>query len=157
MIKTVSANPADLQEPANTNGSVTEINDIAAALNEMSEQVRRALRQKERLTDIGEATAKIIYDLRNILMSATLVTDNFSQSDDPKIRRIAPHIERAISDAANMTQNMMDYLSETKIEAPHAFSTSALAENLSHDARLKVVVTGADDLYGPLINFIVLC
>ena len=153
MIKTVSANPADLQEPANTNGSVTEINDIAAALNEMSEQVRRALRQKERLADIGEATAKINHDLRNILVSATLVTDNLSQSDDPKIRRIAPHIERAISDAANMTQNMMDYLSETKTEAPHAFSTSALAENLSHDARLKVVVTGADDLYGAADQF----
>ena len=147
MIKTVSANPADLQEPATTTGSVTEINEIALALNEMSDEVRRALRQKERLADIGEATAKINHALRNILVSATLVTDNLSQSDDPKIRRIAPHIERAISDAATMTQNMMDYLSESKAEEPQSFSTQSLGENLSHDARLKVSVTGADSLY----------
>ena len=48
-------------------------------------------------------------------MSATLVTDILMASDDPKIQRVAPHIERAISDAASMTQNMMDYLSEPQI------------------------------------------
>ena len=33
------------------------------------------------------------------------------------------------------------------------FSTSALAENLSHDARLKVLVTGADSLFGAANQF----
>ena len=153
MIKTVSANPADLPERAKTNGTVAEIEEIATALNEMSEQVRRALRQKERLADIGEATAKINHDLRNILVSATLVTDSLSESEDPKIRRIAPHIERAISDAAAMTQNMMDYLSEAKPEESQHFSTSLLGQNLSHDARLEVKVTGADHLYGAADQF----
>ena len=119
----------------------------------MSEQVRRALRQKERLADISEATAKINHDLRNILVSATLVTDSLSESEDPKIRRIAPHIERAISDAAAMTQNMMDYLREAKPERRKAFSTSLLGQNLSHDARLEVKVTGADYLVGAADQF----
>ena len=153
MIKTVSANPADLPERAKTNGTVAEIEEIATALNEMSEQVRRALRQKERLADIGEATAKINHDLRNILVSATLVADSLSETEDPKIRRIAPHIERAISDAAAMTQNMMDYLSEAKPETRQPFSISMLGQNLSHDARLQVKVTGADSLYGAADQF----
>ena len=153
MIKTVSTNPADLPEPAKTKGKVAEIDEIASALAEMSEQVRSALRQKERLADIGEATAKINHDLRNILVSATLVTDSLSQSEDPKIKRIAPHIERAISDAASMTQNMMDYLSEAKPEERQHFSTIALGQNLSHDSRLEVKVTGADHLYGATDQF----
>ena len=153
MIKTVSANPVDLPEPIKTSGKVAEIEKIASALTEMSEQVRRALRQKERLADIGEATANINHDLRNILVSATLVTDSLAESEDPKIKRIAPHIERAISDAAAMTQNMMDYLNEPKPETHQSFSTQLLGRNLSHDAQLEVKVTGAAFLSGAADQF----
>ena len=103
---TFSQDPSALQEPIEAHGASAEIREIAQAFTSLTEDIRRALRQKERLADIGEATAKINHDLRNILVSATLVTDTLSASDDPKIQRIAPHIERAISDAANMTQNL---------------------------------------------------
>ena len=92
------------------------------------------------------ATAKINHDLRKILVSATLVTDMLGASDDPKIRRIAPHIERAISDAAGMTQNMMDYLTEAKPETARPFCLGEMANNLHHDAKLDV--TGTKTLFG---------
>jgi len=74
-IERFSADPTMLIEPMRFHGASEEITNIADALEQMTEDVRRALRQKERLADIGEATAKINHDLRNILVSATLVTD----------------------------------------------------------------------------------
>ena len=143
-----SSDPAQLLEPLTTTGAADEITEIAEALTSLTEEVRRALRQKERLADIGEATAKINHDLRNILVSATLVTDTLALSDNPKIKRIAPHIERAISDAAGMTQNMMDYLTEMKPEAALTFDLSEVAENLHHDTKLSIAITGQSTLNG---------
>lgn len=116
--------PSALLEPIEQTSAAEEIAEIGTALSDLTDQVRRALRHKERLADIGEATAKINHDLRNILVSATLVTDTLSASEDPKIKRIAPHIERAISDAASMTQN------------------------LSHDTKLEIALSGASSLSG---------
>ena len=146
-IEHFSADPTMIIEPMRFDGASEEISNIADALAQMTEDVRRALRQKE-LADIGEATAKINHDLRNILVSATLVTDTLRASDDPQIKRIAPHIERAISDAASMTQNMMHYLSEPKPETSVPFTLSEMATNLSYDAGIEVVVHGVDRLSG---------
>ena len=126
-----AADPSQLREPIKLAHVSGEIAEIGSALSAMTEDVRRALRHQERLADIGEATAKINHDLRNILMSATLVTDILMASDNPKIKRVVPHIERAISDAASMTQNMMDYLSEPQAESPRDFTLSEMAEYLS--------------------------
>jgi len=145
---TFSQDPSAIQEPIEAHGASAEIREIAQAFTSLTEDIRRALRQKERLADIGEATAKINHDLRNILVSATLVTDTLSASDDPKIQRIAPHIERAISDAANMTQNMMDYLSEAKPESQTEFDLQEMVDNLAHDAKLDISIDGASTLYG---------
>ena len=143
-----SSDPTMLMEPITFDKASDEIKAIATALTGLTEDVRRALRQKERLADIGEATAKINHDLRNFLVSATLVTDSLAASDDPKIKRIAPHIERAISDAANMTQNMMDYLTEAKSEDVMAFDLAEMAENLEHDTKLAVMLSGTSKLCG---------
>ena len=143
-----SHDPSALLEPISTTGAFEEIGEIAQAFMSLTEDIRRALRQKERLADIGEATAKINHDLRNILVSATLVTDTLSASDDPKIKRIAPHIERAISDAASMTQNMMDYLTEAKPESQTAFNLQEMVVNLTHDTKLDISHSGTQMLYG---------
>ncbi len=140
--------PSALLEPIEQTSAAEEIAEIGTALSDLTDQVRRALRHKERLADIGEATAKINHDLRNILVSATLVTDTLSASEDPKIKRIAPHIERAISDAASMTQNMMDYLTEAKTEPVLAFDLAEMAQNLSHDTKLEIALSGAGSLSG---------
>ena len=148
MIATFSQNPSEIPEPADTATAYGEIAQIATAFEDLAEQVRRALRQKERLADIGEATAKINHDLRNILVSATLVADMLSESDDPKVKQIAPHIERAITDAAAMTQNMMHYLTDAKAEEVVAFDLTEMADNLSHDGQIAVKTAGTTRLEG---------
>ena len=61
----------------------------AEALNTLQRNTLLALRQRERLADIGEAVAKINHDIRNVLSSATLVADTILASEDPRVRRAA--------------------------------------------------------------------
>lgn len=143
-----ASDPSQLREPMQLDNISGEISEIGKTLSSMTDDIRRALRHKERLADIGEATAKINHDLRNILMSATLVTDILMASEDPKIKRVAPHIERAISDAASMTQNMMDYLSEPRPESARNFTLTEMVENLRHDTHLDVQLHGTETLHG---------
>lgn len=74
------------------------------ALALMGEEVRTALRQKERLAGLGAAVAKIAHDLRNSLAAAQLVSERLSGSDDPKVRQSAPRLERAIARAAALAE-----------------------------------------------------
>jgi len=53
----------------------SEFTAAAGALESLQRNTLVALRQRERLADIGEAVAKINHDIRNVLSSATLVAD----------------------------------------------------------------------------------
>ena len=85
----------------------------ARALETLQRNTLLALRQRERLADIGEAVAKINHDIRNVLSSATLVADTILASEDPRVRRMAPHIVRSLEQSVALCQSMMDYLAET--------------------------------------------
>ena len=67
----------------------------------MQQRLRAALREKEHLTALGTAVAKINHDLRGILSPALLISDRLEDSDDPEVKRVTPQlvasIERAIS------------------------------------------------------------
>jgi signal transduction histidine kinase len=71
----------------------------------MQTQLTGALRQKERLAQLGGAVAKISHDLRNILTTAQLFADRLEGSADPVVARSAPKligsISRAVSACAN--------------------------------------------------------
>ena len=56
----------------------------------MQVQLTGALRQKERLAQLGGAVAKISHDLRNILSTAQLFADRIENSADPVVARAAP-------------------------------------------------------------------
>ena len=66
-----------------------EFSAAAEALDTLQHNTLLALRQRERLADIGEAVAKINHDIRNVLSSATLVADTILASEDPRVRRAA--------------------------------------------------------------------
>ena len=67
----------------------SEFTAAAGALESLQRNTLVALRQRERLADIGEAVAKINHDMRNVLSSATLVADTLIASQDPRVRRAA--------------------------------------------------------------------
>ena len=86
-----------------------EIGRAQRAAADMAEQIRNALRQKERLAALGAAVARIGHDLRNMLSTAQLVADRLNQSEDPQVQRLAPRLERTIARAAGLAASTLKY------------------------------------------------
>lgn len=86
-----------------------EIGRAQRAAADMAEQVRNALRQKERLAALGAAVARIGHDLRNMLSTASLVADRLGKSEDEEVRRLAPRLERTIDRAAGLATSTLKY------------------------------------------------
>jgi signal transduction histidine kinase len=75
----------------------------------MEEAVADAFRQRAHLAELGSAVAKINHDLRNSLASAQLVSDVLAKSDDPRVMRAAPRLERALERAIDLATATLDY------------------------------------------------
>jgi hypothetical protein len=83
---------------------VRELRDAENALQSMQTQLTGALRQRERLAQLGEAVAKISHDLRNILSVTTLMADRLEGSADPAVQRATPKILASLTRAVNLTE-----------------------------------------------------
>ena len=94
-----------------------EIGRAQNALLDMETAVASSFRQRSRLAQLGEAVAKINHDLRNSLASAQLVSDSLSRSEDPRVQRAAPRLERALERAIKLATETLDY---SKSEPPSA-------------------------------------
>lgn len=119
----------------------------AQALDELQRNTLLALRQRERLADIGEAVAKINHDMRNVLSSATLVADTLIASEDPRVRRAAPHVVRSLEQSVVLCQSMMDYLAETPLPDPDIVRMPELAEDIATASGLDVTYDGPQRLF----------
>lgn len=86
-----------------------EIGRAQNALSDMEEAVSNAFRQQERLAQLGEAVAKINHDLRNSLATAQLVSDSLSRSQDPRVAKSLPRLERALERAINLASDTLKY------------------------------------------------
>ena len=86
-----------------------EIGRAQNALSAMEEAVSDSFRQRERLAQLGEAVAKINHDLRNSLATAQLVSDGLSRSEDPRVTRTLPRLERALERAINLASDTLKY------------------------------------------------
>lgn len=124
-----------------------EFTAAARALDALQRNTLLALRQRERLADIGEAVAKINHDMRNVLSSATLVADTLIASDDPRVRRAAPHVVRSLEQSVVLCQSMMDYLAETPLPDPEIVSMPELADEIATGSGLNVSYDGPDHLF----------
>lgn len=86
-----------------------EIGRAQNALSDMEEAVSNAFRQQERLAQLGEAVAKINHDLRNSLATAQLVSDGLSRSEDPRVAKSLPRLERALERAIGLASDTLKY------------------------------------------------
>lgn len=86
-----------------------EIGRAQNALSGMEGAVADAFRQRAHLAELGSAVAKINHDLRNSLASAQLVSDVLAKSDDPRVKRAAPRLERALERAIELATATLDY------------------------------------------------
>lgn len=86
-----------------------EIGRAQNALADMESAVSDSFRQRERLAQLGEAVAKINHDLRNTLATAQIASDALSSSDDPRVQRSVPRLERALERAINLASETLKY------------------------------------------------
>ncbi|MGB2495934.1 MAG: sensor histidine kinase [Candidatus Puniceispirillaceae bacterium] len=146
-INEFSANPAVATPIPDAVTRSPEFITAAGALDSLQRNTLIALRQRERLADIGEAVAKINHDMRNVLSSATLVADTLIASEDPRVRRAAPHVVRSLEQSVVLCQLMLDYLAETPVPDPEIITMPDLAAETAADSGIRVAYSGPDKLY----------
>lgn len=101
--------PEDARRIIHPSSSVTEIREAEEALHSMQTQLSHALRQKERLAQLGGAVARISHDLRNMLTTASLFTDRIERSEDPVVSRLAPKLLNALTRAVSLCEGTLAF------------------------------------------------
>ncbi len=104
-----AAAPEDANRIITPSAGVTELREAEEALLSLQTQLTGALKQKERLAQLGGAVSKISHDLRNILTSAQLFTDRIEGSDDPLVKRMAPKLVGSITRAVNLCESTLAF------------------------------------------------
>ncbi|TAK48684.1 MAG: HAMP domain-containing histidine kinase [Xanthobacteraceae bacterium] len=67
------------------------------------------LHQKNRLAALGLAVSKINHDLRNLLASAQLISDQLAGVSDARVQRFAPKLVRTLERAVAYCQSTLSY------------------------------------------------
>ena len=101
--------PEDARRVIEPTADVEELRAAEEALQSMQTQLTGALRQKERLAQLGTAVAKISHDLRNILTTAQLFVDRIEGSVDPVVARSAPKLVNSISRAVSLCESTLAF------------------------------------------------
>lgn len=101
--------PEDARSVITPSAGVVELRVAEEALETMQHQLTGALRQRERLAQLGGAVAKISHDLRNILTTAQLFADRLEQSADPAVARAAPKLIGSISRAVSLCESTLAF------------------------------------------------
>lgn len=104
-----AAAPEDANRVIVPNARVSELRDAEEALQSMQTRLTGALKQKERLAQLGSAVAKISHDLRNILASAQLFADRLEGSEDPMVVRAVPKLVNSISRAIALCESTLAF------------------------------------------------
>jgi len=103
---------ADPENPARIIASSGRGDEIGVAEEELAAMQRNLatmLHQKNRLAALGLAVSKINHDLRNLLASARIFSDQLSSLPDPKVQRFAPKLMRTLERAIDFCQSTLSY------------------------------------------------
>jgi len=104
-----AAAPEDARGIIQPSAGVVELREAEEALFQLQTELTHALKQKERLAQLGSAVAKVSHDLRNILTSAQLFTDRIEASQDPTVRRLAPKLVNSITRAVSLCESTLAF------------------------------------------------
>ena len=103
---------ADPENPSlviSGSGRTDEVGMAEEELAAMQRELASMLHQKSRLAALGLAVSKINHDLRNLLASAQIFSDQLSTLPDPKVQRFAPKLMRALERAIAFCQSTLSY------------------------------------------------
>jgi signal transduction histidine kinase len=102
-------NPEDASRIVTASVRQDEIGIAERELASMQRDIYGSLQQRSRLAALGTAVAKIQHDLRNILSSAQLASDQLAKSADPAVQRLAPRLVSSIDHAVALATNTLRY------------------------------------------------
>jgi len=99
-------NPSRIMVPSRRGD---EIGRAEIELAAMQRDLASMLKQKNRLAALGLAVSKINHDLRNLLASAQLISDQLSTVPDPRVQRFTPKLMRSLERAIAFCQSTLSY------------------------------------------------
>jgi signal transduction histidine kinase len=120
------ANPEDMSRDDAAARRRDEVGVAEREFLQLQKQVRKALKQRERLAALGTAVSKINHDLRGVLATAQLVADRLAHSDNPEVKKMAPALVRALDRAIALCSDTLNFTREGP--AKPEYSRFALAE-----------------------------
>ncbi|MGH1466557.1 MAG: sensor histidine kinase [Cognatishimia sp.] len=138
-MQSYAAAPEDARRIIRPTSSVAELREAEDALQALQLELTAALRQKERLAQLGGAVAKVSHDLRNILTSAQLFTDRIEMSEDPIVKRMAPKLVNSITRAVHLCEGTLAF-GKAEEPAPNLtdVNLSALVDDVFEAERLAI-------------------
>lgn len=86
-----------------------EIGLAESELSDMQRDLVSMLHQKNHLAALGLAVSKINHDLRNLLASSQLLSDQLASVPDPRVQRFAPKLMRSLERAIAFCQSTLSY------------------------------------------------
>jgi len=86
-----------------------EIGIVEHELAGMQRDLVALLNQKTRLASLGLAVSKINHDLRNLLSSAQLISDQLVKVPDARVQKFAPKLVRTLERAIAFCQSTLSY------------------------------------------------
>lgn len=110
--RNIMAFRADPENPSRTirvSKRNDEIGVTERELASMQSNLTSMLHQRSRLAALGLAVSKINHDLRNMLASAQLMSDQLSSVRDPRVQRFAPKLVRTLERAIEFCQSTLSY------------------------------------------------
>ena len=105
-------NPEDFSPDAAAARRHDEIGVAEREFNQLQKQIRKALKQRERLAALGTAVSKINHDLRGVLATAQLVADRLAHSDNPEVKKMAPALVRSLDRAIALCSDTLNFTRE---------------------------------------------
>jgi len=142
-MKAYALAPEDARGFIKPDASIRELREAEETLQLLQTQLTSALRQKERLAQLGSAVAKVSHDLRNILTSAQLFTDRIEMSEDPAVKRMAPKLVNSITRAVHLCESTLAY---GKAEEPAPTLSRFMLQDILSDVidSERLSATGSD-------------
>src|SRR6056297_1043686 len=136
--------PEDARRIIKPKAGVKELREAEESLQSLQTQLTQALRQKERLAQLGGAVARVSHDLRNILTSAQLFTDRIEMSEDPAVKRMAPKLVNSITRAVSLCESTLAFgRAEEPAPVLTLFNLAELTNEVLEAERLAI---GENDL-----------
>jgi len=108
-MQSYSQAPEDARRIIEPSAGVRELRAAEEALQSLQTQLTGALRQKERLAQLGSGVAKVSHDLRNVLTTSQLFADRIEMSKDPTVARMVPKLLNSIRRAVSICEGVLAF------------------------------------------------